>query len=56
MPETLRRGLGLRYGAAERAFFRGVVIAVRWLRRQLPEALTIVPQARRYERAPHPPP
>ena len=54
VPASLRSAFGLRYGTAERAFFRGVIITVRWLRRLLPDMLTVVPQARRYERASHP--
>lgn len=51
LPPPLRAAFGLRYGTAERLFFRAVVVAVRRLRRLLPDALTVVPQARRYERA-----
>lgn len=47
LPAPLRDAFGLRYGRAERRFYRGVIIAVRWLRRILPERLTVVPQARR---------
>jgi uncharacterized protein (DUF2236 family) len=47
LPPSLRAAFGLRYGSAERRFYRGVVIAVRWLRRVLPERMTVVPQARR---------
>lgn len=47
LPPSLRAAFGLRYGPAERRFFRGVVIALRWLRRVLPERITVVPQARR---------
>lgn len=50
LPLTLRATLGLRYGTAERLFLHSVIVSVRWLRRLLPEALTVVPQARRYER------
>jgi uncharacterized protein (DUF2236 family) len=53
LPAPLRRAYGLRYGTAERVLFRAAVIAVRWLRRVLPETLTVVPQARRHERASH---
>lgn len=48
---SLRAAFGLRYGTAERSLFRAVIVAVRMLRRILPERLTVVPQARRYERA-----
>ena len=51
LPASLRAPLGLRYGTAERIFFHAVIVAVRWLRRVMPDALTVVPQARRYERA-----
>jgi uncharacterized protein (DUF2236 family) len=54
LPAPLRREFGLRYGTAERLFFRAVAVAVRWLRRLLPEMLTVVPQARGYERASRP--
>jgi uncharacterized protein (DUF2236 family) len=54
LPAQLRDAFGLRYGAAERRFVRAAVIAVRLLRRVLPAMLTVVPQARRYERASHP--
>lgn len=53
VPAPLRAPFGLRYGTAERVFFRAVVIALRWLRRILPEMFTVVPQARRYHRASH---
>jgi len=51
LPPSLRSAFGLRYGAAQRLFFRAVIIGVRWLRRALPTYLTVVPQARRYEAA-----
>lgn len=47
LPASLRSAFGLRYGAAERRLYRGVVVAVRWLRRILPRRITVVPQARR---------
>lgn len=46
LPEPLRDPFGLRYGTAERRWFRAVVIAVRALRRIMPEVLTVVPHAR----------
>lgn len=46
LPERLRAPFGLRYGRAERRFYRGVVLAIRALRRVLPDALTAVPHAR----------
>ena len=51
LPPRLRATFGLRYGTAERLFFEAVVVALRALRRALPEMLTVVPQARRYDRA-----
>ena len=51
LPPSLRTAYGLRYGTPERLFFRGVIVAVRSLRRLLPSFLTVVPQARRYEGA-----
>lgn len=51
LPPPLRAPFGFRYGTAERLLFRGVVVAVRALRRVLPDVLTVVPQARRFERA-----
>lgn len=50
LPPTLRRALGLRYGSPERMLFRAVIIAVRTMRGLFPEFLTVVPQARRFER------
>jgi uncharacterized protein (DUF2236 family) len=54
LPPSLRTAFGLRYGRPERLLFRGMVLAVRALRRLLPDMLTVVPQARRYERAARP--
>ncbi|MGH2379223.1 MAG: oxygenase MpaB family protein [Candidatus Limnocylindria bacterium] len=51
LPARLRRAFGLRYGTAERMLFRAVVVMVRAARRVLPERLTVVPPARRHERA-----
>jgi uncharacterized protein (DUF2236 family) len=51
LPASLRAAFGLRYGTPERMFFNAVIVAVRWLRRLMPDVLTVVPQARRYERA-----
>jgi uncharacterized protein (DUF2236 family) len=51
LPPSLRAAFGLRLGSAERRLFRGVIVAMRRLRRLLPGSLTVVPQARRYERA-----
>jgi hypothetical protein len=49
VPPSLRAPFGLRYGMAERVFFHSVIVAIRWLRRLMPDLLTVVPQARRYE-------
>ena len=51
LPVSLRERLGLRYGAPQRLFYRGVIVSVRALRVLLPEWLTVVPQARWFERA-----
>jgi uncharacterized protein (DUF2236 family) len=50
VPARLRRPLGLRYRRREHVFFAMVVATVRILRRLLPSRLTVVPQARRFER------
>lgn len=49
LPATLRRPFGLRYRLVERIWFALVLAAVRTMRALFPEALTVVPQARRYE-------
>jgi uncharacterized protein (DUF2236 family) len=51
LPAALRNAFGLRFGIPQRMFYRGVVVAIRALRPLLPEWLTVVPQARRFERA-----
>ena len=51
VPVPLRDRFGLRYGLPQRLFFRAVVVTVRALRGLLPEWLTVVPQARRFEAA-----
>jgi uncharacterized protein (DUF2236 family) len=51
LPIPLRDKLGLRYGLLQRLFFRAVVVTLRALRGLLPEWLTVVPQARRFEKA-----
>jgi uncharacterized protein (DUF2236 family) len=51
LPATLREAFGLRYGARQRLFYRGVIVAIRALRALLPDRLTVVPQARRFESA-----
>ena len=50
LPPPLRRAFGLRYGTAERMLFRAMIVSVRVLRGVLPAFLTVVPQARRFER------
>lgn len=51
LPAALREAFGLRYGTPQRLFYRAVIVAVRALRTVLPEWLTVVPQARRFEKA-----
>lgn len=51
LPASLRDAFGLRYGAPQRLFYRAVIVTVRALRALLPEWLTVVPQARRFEKA-----
>ena len=51
LPATLRDAFGLRYGAPQRLFYRAVIVAIRALRALLPDWLTVVPQARRFENA-----
>jgi uncharacterized protein (DUF2236 family) len=51
LPPSLRDGFGLRYGRPQRLFYRAIIVAVRALRSILPERLTVVPQARRFEKA-----
>src|SRR5438093_7703792 len=51
VPATLRDAFGLRFGVSQRLFYRGVIVTVRVLRRVLPEWFTVVPQARRFEKA-----
>jgi uncharacterized protein (DUF2236 family) len=51
LPVTLRDAFGLRFGVPQRTFYRAVIVAVRALRRLSPEWLTVVPQARRFEKA-----
>ncbi len=51
LPIPLRQSFGLRYGLPQRLFYRGVVVALRALRGLLPEWFTVVPQARRFEKA-----
>ena len=49
VPARLRGPLGLRYRVTERVFFAIVIATVRIMRATLPTALTVVPQARRFE-------
>ncbi|HYU83062.1 MAG TPA: oxygenase MpaB family protein [Candidatus Polarisedimenticolia bacterium] len=51
LPVRLRRAFGLSFGIPERLFYRAVIVAIRALRPLLPEWITVVPQARRFERA-----
>jgi uncharacterized protein (DUF2236 family) len=50
LPPPLRRAFGLRYGTPERMLFRAAIVTVRVMRGVLPDFLTVVPQARRFER------
>ena len=50
LPLSLRGAFGLRFGAPQRIFYRAVIVAVRAMRPVLPEWLTVVPQARRFEK------
>jgi len=50
VPARLRAPLGLRYGPRERVVLAVVIAIVRIMRAVLPAWLTVVPQARRYER------
>jgi uncharacterized protein (DUF2236 family) len=49
LPSAIRTAFGLRWGRAERLFFRFVLHAVRLLRRVAPERLATVPHARLYD-------
>ena len=49
LPPALRAPFGLRYGTAERVVFHAAIVSLRALRPALPDAVTVVPQARRYE-------
>jgi len=51
LPVSLRETFGFRFGTPQRLFYRSVVVAIRALRRLLPVWLTVVPQARRFEKA-----
>ena len=49
VPARLRAPFGLRYRMRERVFFALVIATVRIMRTVLPQWLTVVPQARRFE-------
>lgn len=49
LPPALRRAFGLRWTRTDRLLFRAVIVALRLLRRVLPQRLTVVPHARRHE-------
>ena len=49
LPAALRAPLGLRYRMRERVFFAVVIATARLFRAVLPDAVTVVPQARRWE-------
>ena len=49
LPPSLRRAFELRWGTAERLFFRSVIVAMRFWRALAPRWLAIVPHARRYD-------
>lgn len=49
LPPALRAPFGLGWRARERLLFRAVIVALRLLRRAVPERWALVPQARRFE-------
>ena len=51
LPVALRKAFGYRFGTPQRVFYRAMIVAIRALRLLLPEWLTVVPQARRFEKA-----
>ncbi|TME28583.1 MAG: hypothetical protein E6I66_12375 [Chloroflexi bacterium] len=51
LPVPLRNAFGFRFGTSQRMFYRAAIVAIRALRLLLPEWLTVVPQARRFEKA-----
>ncbi len=51
LPARLRAAFGLRWSTRDRLLFHAMVVATRGARRLLPEWLTVVPQARRFEAA-----
>jgi hypothetical protein len=50
LPRSLCAPFGLRYRMSERIFFAIVIATARIMRAVLPARLTVVPQARRFER------
>ena len=51
LPVPLRDAFRFRFGMSQRLFYRAVIVAIRLLRPLSPEWLTVVPQARRFEKA-----
>jgi uncharacterized protein (DUF2236 family) len=51
LPVPLRDAFGLRFGRAQRVFYRAVIVAIRAVRPVSPKWLAVVPQARRFEKA-----
>jgi uncharacterized protein (DUF2236 family) len=51
LPAPLRVAFGFHFTPPQRMFYRAVIVAIRALRLLLPERLTVVPQARRFEKA-----
>ena len=51
LPIPLRDAFGFRFGTPQRMFYRAAIVAIRALRLLLPERITVVPQARRFEKA-----
>jgi uncharacterized protein (DUF2236 family) len=51
LPEALRDAFGFQFDTPQRVFYRATIVAIRALRMLLPERLTVVPQARRFEKA-----
>ena len=51
LPSALRDAFGFRFGLTQRMFYRAVIVTVRAVRPILPDWITVVPQARRFEKA-----
>ena len=51
LPVPLRDAFRFRFGRTQRLFYRAVIVAIRALRPLAPDWLTVVPQARRFEKA-----